>query len=693
MATEGPNGEAPGGDRTGRRRFRRACLAGVAVAAAIELTLVLGGGGVTRADAFGNFYEIQARALLDGDLAVPEDSLKFEGFVIDGRTYLYFGPLPAVARMPLVALADESLDGQLTGPSMLAAWAVLGWATSALLWRVRGVVRGDEPVSRAEAASAGLLVAGLLGGSVVLFLSGRPIVYHEAELWGMALGVASAWGAVGLVDAPTRRRVVVAGLLATATTLTRSSVGLGATAAVGVVAIVLVRRWWRSRSAAPRGAGALAAGAVLATVVALGAGVGVNLAKFHTPFGIPIEAQVFTEQDQRRQAMLAANDGRYFRLAFVPTTALQYLRPDGIGFRATFPFFEIPDRLPTLVGDLVFDERNRTSSMPVSYPGWTALGLVGAVALGRRFRRPDRLLGTVGPVVVATSLGVAGILTIGYLGNRYLADLFPTLALLGAAGAAVTWHRLDHPHRATRGGRRRGAVVTLGLLTLFAVLANGAIGATNRHTTGSPARLRTWLALGEAVDARTFDSLAESVRRGTRLPKVGGAGDLFVTGDCDSLYWSDGTALADVKPTNWRRVEGTAATGFFRVEVRLDGLAPGDSVDLLEADGSTPNDRTVLRLEVIDEQHLRPVLDDPRVGLVGAVVEWASGTTYELELSADPALGLIELWRGDERLLVDFYDRPEARVGPAANDGSFPGEWRPRADDTSLCRSLLAEEG
>ncbi len=673
----------------GRRRFVGACVVAVIVAAGIQLTLLLSSGGLARPDAFANFYDIQGRAFLRGDLAVPDGSLSFEGFVIDGRTYQYFGPLPAVARMPILALTDR-WDGRLTGPSMVLAWLTLAWAAPALLWRIRSLARGRAEVTRCEAALAGLLVLGLLGGSVVVFLTARPVIYHEAELWGMALATASAWATVGLAAKPTAARAGLTGLLVAATMLTRSSVGLGAIAGVGGVAGVMAWRWWRDR--ARPGSSLMPVVAVgLAALVPLAAGIAVNQAKFATPFGIPIEAQIFSTQDQHRREMLAANDGRYFRLAFAPTTALQYLRPDGFGLNRVFPFIEIPDREPTHVGSIVLDERNPTPSIWTSYPLWGGLALLGAGALVARLRRPDRLFTTVGPIVVGTAVGVAGVLTIGYIGTRYLADFLPTLALLSAVGTAVLWGHLDGSRAGERRWIRRGIVGAAALLTAIAMAGNIAIAATERYTTSSPARLRSWLTVLERVDEAGPGVLADRTTVGQAPPPRGGTGELFISGDCRSLYWSDGTALANVKPTNWRRVEGTTDAGHYRIRVSLDPLAPGQSVPILVA--GTAEDQTVVRIEGVDADHVRVVMDDPRVPRVGDPVEWTPGHIYDLELSADPAIDQFELWRGDQRLLANFYARPEtARVGPAAvTDGPFPGTWEALADDTRLCERIRTE--
>ena len=81
-------------------------------------------------------YDAQAHRLLEGHWDVPLDKLGFEAILVDGKTYMYFGPWPAVLRLPIAAVTDR-LDGELTQLSMIGAFAVLLLATSRLLWRVR----------------------------------------------------------------------------------------------------------------------------------------------------------------------------------------------------------------------------------------------------------------------------------------------------------------------------------------------------------------------------------------------------------------------------------------------------------------------------------------------------------------------------------------------------------------------------
>ena len=60
---------------------------------------------------------------MDGHLWVPPGSLGIEAFHVDGREYMYFGPFPALLRIPVLWTTAE-FDGRLTVVSMLLAYVV-----------------------------------------------------------------------------------------------------------------------------------------------------------------------------------------------------------------------------------------------------------------------------------------------------------------------------------------------------------------------------------------------------------------------------------------------------------------------------------------------------------------------------------------------------------------------------------------
>ena len=132
--------------------LRRALAAGSLTALAIDLWMLAGPHwSLTRDTApLGAFYDVQGRAFLDGHLAVPPSAVGFEGFDVGGATYIYYGPVLALLRLP-VLLVTHRLDGRLTQLSMLLALGVLLVAAGDLYERVRRLVRPDAAVARGRA--------------------------------------------------------------------------------------------------------------------------------------------------------------------------------------------------------------------------------------------------------------------------------------------------------------------------------------------------------------------------------------------------------------------------------------------------------------------------------------------------------------------------------------------------------------
>ncbi len=88
-----------------------------------------------------NFYDVQAHRLLHGHLSMPASVLDIEGYEHGGRTYMYFGPVPALLRLPVAAVTD-SLDGHTGVVSMMLAYVVAMIALGRISWRLRRWVRG-----------------------------------------------------------------------------------------------------------------------------------------------------------------------------------------------------------------------------------------------------------------------------------------------------------------------------------------------------------------------------------------------------------------------------------------------------------------------------------------------------------------------------------------------------------------------
>ena len=138
-ARPGPPSRAPGS-----RRVVTASLAGTLVGGLVFLLVLLDFGtdlGRT-AVALGyaaNFFEAQGNAFLDGRIDVPAYVMGIEGFTEGSKTFMYFGPFPALLRIP-VLLVTQDFDGEMTSVSMLLAWVVFAVFTTRLVWLVRRAV-------------------------------------------------------------------------------------------------------------------------------------------------------------------------------------------------------------------------------------------------------------------------------------------------------------------------------------------------------------------------------------------------------------------------------------------------------------------------------------------------------------------------------------------------------------------------
>ncbi len=154
------------------------CLAG-ALLAAVPFVWMLNVGrlDLTQRHPLGGFYDAQAQSLLDLRWDVPEGALGTEAFMVDGKSYQYQGPVPALLRLPVVALTDR-YDGRLTQLSMLGAFAAtMFFATSGSRRRARRT-RGAHRTIAPSRWNGG---PGLAGAEVV------AAVKSSAELGGGVL--------------------------------------------------------------------------------------------------------------------------------------------------------------------------------------------------------------------------------------------------------------------------------------------------------------------------------------------------------------------------------------------------------------------------------------------------------------------------------------------------------------------------
>jgi len=672
-----------------RRRFTIAVLIGMGLMAIPMLYLLWDLWGTSpnllRGVPYDTFYDLQARAMFHGHLNLPRGDLGIEAFIHDGRTYTYFGIFPSLIRMPIL-LVTNAFDGDLTGPSILAAWLMTGLFSTLMLWRLRILMRGRALVGRIEAVGYGVLMATIMGGSVVIFLAATPFVYNEDFAWSIPLTVGSLFALLGVMERPSWGRLTASGVLILCANLDRTPTGYACVIGAGLVTVWLAlglggesnRRW-----ALPM---------VAVAVVPFAANCAVTYAKFGIPIGLPMADQVWAQVNAHRRYFLAANGGKAFSFAFLPSTVVAYLQPFGIHFTGLFPFITPPTSPAAWEAGVVMDQTYPTASLTATSPLLVGLTLWGAVtafrpkALGRiRYARI---------ILVAAAAGSAGVLLWGYISQRYLADLMPLVIVASCVGFIDIWRRLS-----TR--TRRARTTVLGVLTAVAaycVVANIAISLwpVSAFTEAQTARFVS------AVNSLSIDSLAGTVQHGSTLPYWAPGGQLFVAGNCSGLYLSTGNTTKDVpgqkiQHLTWLPVEqgpGIVTTigytfnrypGSLTAPVTL--MTYGAARLVLEPSPGLPHD---FFLNVVNS---------------GTSIPWPPATSASIPISylhlpgklivtTDPNLNqIVVMWQGKKLLGHYIAGHGPAVVTPTPASSHSPVVTVTRlatpAPDMQLCRSLL----
>jgi len=132
-------------------------------------------------------YDSQAEHFLRGNVDVDAEAIGHEAMIVNGKTRMYFGPFPALLRIPLnlVYPAGHGKWSRLSGfcAGVLALFAFAGLVRTAVC---------SSPLSpRARGWLCNACVIGFALGSPLLLLLGNLSIYNEAIIWGLALSLAA----------------------------------------------------------------------------------------------------------------------------------------------------------------------------------------------------------------------------------------------------------------------------------------------------------------------------------------------------------------------------------------------------------------------------------------------------------------------------------------------------------------------
>ena len=186
--------------------------------------LTRGTGELLTHDMLSGSFDSLADGLMRGTAEVDPETIRWEAFVVEGRSYLYFGPWPALLRIPLHWLAPD-LFGQWARLSCLVA-AALSLAAFALM-AIRTLHKNRSLGDREKHF---LLVTSLLAFGLATplpFLMTQGSIYHESILWAFAGSICFGAGVIPRLHAPEllRQKLLLLSTIAGATFMARVTYG------------------------------------------------------------------------------------------------------------------------------------------------------------------------------------------------------------------------------------------------------------------------------------------------------------------------------------------------------------------------------------------------------------------------------------------------------------------------------------
>jgi hypothetical protein len=530
-----------------------------------------------------NFYDAQAAAFLRGQLHVPADIAGIEGFVINSKTYLYYGPFLALVRLPS-ALWGSWADGRLVRLSMTIGFIVMCAVIFRLVIRIRQILKIEV---RAEDRWRPAIVIAIAATSPVLALGGDISVYYETELWAFVFLLTSFSLLLRVYHQPSYLHLCWAGVAVLVTVHTRASVGLGAICALGALGLVLMR-YHRTLSLS-------AIGIAISVFITH---IGFHYAKFGMWLNLPGDKQVLTALDPNRAAWFAEHNNSFFSPDFLPTTMFHYLRPDAVTFERLAPFVRFgPEALEF---GLDLESYTPSSSLTVSATGLVILALIGIFHIVRRRQW------FVWPLVAGGGVAAFPTLAIGFIAQRYLVDFLPVLVVFTAVAVLC---RQDTSRLFMR--------ISLAALLFWGAWANSSFAAWlgNIQNPG----FTSWR---YGLDDKIFNGVPPGVVSvSNSVPRDGVVG---IDGNCDGLY----IAVAH----RWQALE--LADGVRKVSGTFD--SKGGNQLMQNSEGKS------IALENPDDGKLVAVFRDTNGDeLRGVPVEW-DGQPVEVTIVSDPVAGWVE---------------------------------------------------
>ena len=379
----------------------------LALSVVFWLFTMTGGGDIFVQEVLGGAYDSQAEHFLRGDVGVDSAAIAHETMMVNGKVRMYFGPFPALLRIPLNFIHPPG-HGKWSRMAGFCAGIIALFAFAGL---VQTALRSSPLSSRARNWIGNACVIGFALGSPLLLLLGNLSIYDEAIIWGFAGSLAAlyfAWRSRITEGAALTRSLLAFSFCAGAALLSRATFGMP----LVLIAPLLTTRLFHRQRIRNMTALFLPLGAALAFYLFL------SYARFGDFSGMSMKYNINPEQRD-----FAVKHG-LFRLERVPYSFADYFFLRSPKLQRETPFFTAnrTDYYPhETLYVMPFTE---TYSSLLWSSSWILLGAVIGVAI---------LLGPGGADSVERAIAaiflVQVVVILSFMGlcQRYIADLFPFL--------------------------------------------------------------------------------------------------------------------------------------------------------------------------------------------------------------------------------------------------------------------------
>lgn len=366
-------------------------------------------------------FNMLARALAKGQLHLDETGVE-DFSMVNGRAYLYSGPVPAILRLPVVLFHPEGIPTGFMIALFVAGTCIVFVLTLSLL------VREDpHPSDRLiQTAFAGFIIS----NGTSLFMTAIPSFHHEAITAGMFFLSSSLYLFFKVRASSYRPNLTTALLMGTCLALCLGS-RLSYAPSAAFLGLVTLWGMWKAR---PEGQQAqiLPAAGIIVGITALG--VGLLLAYNYARYGTLLDSGMQYQASNVFGEYFRA--GNYFRYDHIPHNIWSFffrvprLNPD-------FPFIALPaytmkvESLQFLPYLLLY--RNELSAsvfllMPVLLSAFYPIA-------ARLAGRDEPFMRSYGIVTVVFVLQVVPVAATVASTARYYYDFLPVLALAAYLGA------------------------------------------------------------------------------------------------------------------------------------------------------------------------------------------------------------------------------------------------------------------